>query len=98
MNGTYTQDEFVFPSELNLIRGNDQNRYFSDVIADYTMFMRETLRSYGMLQQYSESLSPSFNKPLKQLTKFAMIRINLEAFKQESALDQDVIYDGYNSE
>ena len=98
MNGVYTQDEFVFPSELNLIRGNDQNRYFSDVIADYTMFMRETLRSYGMLQQYSESLSPSFNKPLKQLTKFAMIRINLEAFKQESALDQDVIYDGYNSE
>ena len=23
MNGTYTQGEFVFPSELNLIRGND---------------------------------------------------------------------------
>lgn len=27
-----------------------------------------------------------------------MMRVNLEAFKQESLSDGDVIYDGYNSE
>ena len=35
---------------------------------------------------------------MKQMIKYAMIRVNLEAFKQESVHDSDVIYDGYNSE
>ena len=35
---------------------------------------------------------------MKQMIKYAMIRVNLEAFKQESVNDSDVIYDGYNSE
>lgn len=34
---------------------------------------------------------------MKMMTKYAMIRINLEAFKQESLDDKDVLYDGYTS-
>ena len=32
------------------------------------------------------------------MIKYAFVRVNLEAFKMDSAQDRDVIYDGYNSE
>ena len=32
------------------------------------------------------------------MTKYAMVRVNLEAYKQESGQDMDVQFDGYNSE
>jgi len=31
------------------------------------------------------------------MLKYAMIRVNLEAFSMESAADSDVKYDGYHS-
>lgn len=31
------------------------------------------------------------------MTKYAMMRINLEAYSMESAADMDVKYDGYHS-
>ena len=31
------------------------------------------------------------------MTKYAMVRINLEAFSMDSAADADVKYDGYHS-
>ena len=49
------------------------------------------------LSQYDTSVSPSFNTLLKQMLKYAMIRVNLEAFSMESAADADVKYDGYHS-
>ena len=32
------------------------------------------------------------------MIKYSFVRVNLEAFKMDSAQDRDVIYDGYNSE
>ena len=37
------------------------------------------------------------NDVMKMMTKYAMIRVNLEAFKQESLADKEVLYDGYTS-
>ena len=60
--------------------------------------MRETERSYNVLQQYQSSMSPSFNLLIKQMIKYAFVRVNLEAYKQESLSEGDVVCDGYNSE
>lgn len=43
-------------------------------------------------------MSPSFNLLIKQMIKYAFVRVNLEAYKQESLSEGDVVCDGYNSE
>ena len=77
-------DTFVFFHNFNVIRGNQAQQYFCEPLCDPVMFRRETLRSFNVLQQYQSSLSPSFNTMMKQMTKYAMVRVNLEAYKQES--------------
>jgi hypothetical protein len=43
-------------------------------------------------------VSPSLNTISKMMDKYAMIRINLEAYSTEHTGDADCVYDGYYSE
>ncbi len=97
MNKKVIDNTFLFFHNLNIERGSAAFRYFSEDLTNPILMSHETLRSMGALTQYHTSVSPAFNTIMKQMIKYAMVRVNLEAFSMESAADADVKYDGYYS-
>lgn len=58
------------------------------------MFKHELLRSMGSLKSFDTSPSQSLNNIMKMMSKWQVLRINLEAFKNETIEGVDPIYDG----
>ena len=84
----------MFFNDFNLVRGQNTNNFFTEDISDPVMFKHELLRSMGSLKQFDNSPSQSLNNIMKMMTKWAVVRINLEAFKNETVEGVDPIYDG----
>lgn len=98
LNGKVIEEEFIFFKNFNVIRGSTANQYFTSDMVSPVQMRLETLRSMNALSVYDTTVDGAFSNMLNFISKYAFIRVNLEAYSTEFATDRDVLFDGNYSE